>query len=152
MGSQVLDRGTAEALDRLAAAVDALLVAGVEPVDAPDASVVVREVEVQARRLASVQVELVSAIDHRGLHRVDGHASAKVLVRHVARLSNTEAARRAGAARAMRDLPAVREAFAAGRVGCGQVERIARAHANVRVRERLCAQDDALARLAAMSS
>jgi hypothetical protein len=137
MGSQVLDGATAEAFDRLSAGLDALSVAGVEPVDARDAVAVIGELEVKARQLRALQVEAVDAIDQRDLHRVDGHASAKVLVRHAAQLSGAEATRRAGAARALRDLPAVREAFRFGEIGSDQVDRIARAHANARVREHL---------------
>ena len=148
MGSQVLNADTAGSIDLVVAGIDALIEAGVDPVDAPDAIVLVSELEVQARRVRPLQVELIGKIDRRGLHRVDGHASAKVLVRHVASLSNAEACRRAGAARALRDLPAVRAAFGSGEIGVCQVERIARAHANSRVREQLCDQDEALARLA----
>ncbi len=149
MGSRVSDAATAVALDRLDAALDSLVEAGVEPVDARDASTLVREVEAMDRRLRSVQINLQDRIDRRGLHRVDGHTSAKVMVRHNAKLSPAEAGRRARAVRALRDLPAVGEAFAAGTIGACQLDRIARAHANTRVRERLCAQDDALADTAA---
>ncbi|CAN5162775.1 hypothetical protein BH20ACT3_BH20ACT3_06680 [soil metagenome] len=152
MGSQVLDEATAEAFDRLSAGLDALSVAEVEPVDAGDATTVIGELEVVARRVRALQIEAVDAIDQRGLHRVDGHASAKVLVRHVAKLSGAEAARRAGAARALRDLPAVREAFRFGEIGSDQVDRIARAHANSRVRDRLGGQDEALVAHAKASS
>lgn len=144
-----MDPNLGAALDQLTAALDAVQAAGMEPLDAADARVVITEVEVQARRLRAAQVELVAAIERRGLHRCDGHASAKVLVRHVANLSNAEASRRARAAHALRDLPAVRDAFAAGRVGGCQVDLIARALSNTRVRHRLCRQDDALAQLAA---
>lgn len=88
---------------------------------------------------------MLAAIERRGLHRADGHASAKVLVRHVAGLADDEAARRARAARTLRDLPEVAAAFAAGEIGSCQVACIGRAHANPRVREQLCRQDAALA-------
>ncbi|CAN5904178.1 hypothetical protein BH23ACT2_BH23ACT2_22310 [soil metagenome] len=136
---------TAAALRQIDAGLDALRAAGVDPVDAADASDLIGEVEHVGRRVRAAQVELVDQIDRQGLHRADGHASAKVLVRHVAGLSDAEAHRRASAARALRSLPAVREAFAVGDVGVCHVERIARAHANVRVRERLCGHDQALA-------
>ncbi|MGI8936694.1 MAG: DUF222 domain-containing protein [Iamia sp.] len=97
--------------------------------------------EVQARRLGSAQVELLAQIDRAGLHRVDGHASAKVMVRHTAKLSNPEAARRARAARALRDLPLVAAALRAGRIGASQVDRIALAHANSRVADAVVANE-----------
>jgi hypothetical protein len=149
MGSAVLDEATAVALDQLTASLDALSEAGVDPVDARDAVTLVREVEALARRVRSVQLDLVEVIDRRGLHRPDGHASAKVMVRHNARLSPAEAGRRNRAMKARRDLPAVAEAFAAGKNGACHLDRIARAHANARVRDKLRSQDDALARLAA---
>ena len=120
-------------LEALAAAVDAVLAPGLRPADAADARRLVVELEVQARRVRAAQVALVEEIDRRGLHRVDGHASAQVMVRHVARLSNPDAARQARAARALRHLPVVADAFRAGRIGAAQVDRIALAHANPRV-------------------
>ncbi|HEX2576071.1 MAG TPA: DUF222 domain-containing protein [Aquihabitans sp.] len=145
MSSEVADAQQAAAFDAVSRALDGLAAVGVAPFDAADARVVIAELEVLARRMRSFQVDVVDGVEQRGLHRVDGHASAKVLVRHVAKLSDVEAHRRAQAARALRDLPSVQAAFAAGRVGGCQVDRIARAHANRRVRERLCRQDEALA-------
>ncbi len=131
----VLDTPQTEAMDRLVAAVDAVLDAGLVPVDAADARRLITGLEVQVRRLHAAQVELVGEIDRAGLHAFDGHASAKVMVRHHAKLSGPEAARRARAAKALRDLPAVAEAFRAGRIGAAQVNRIALAYSNTRVAE-----------------
>ena len=88
------DPETAAAIDGLVAAVDALVEAGVAPSDAADARVLISEVEAVARRVRAVQVAVVDEIDRCGAHRVDGHGSAKVMVRHVAQLSNAEAFRR----------------------------------------------------------
>ncbi len=93
-------------------------------------------------------MELVDVIDRKGLHRTDGHHSAKIMVRHVARLSGAEAAARAKTARALRDLPETRAAFRAGQVGTCQVRRLARAHANPRVRDRLPEFEGPLLRIA----
>ncbi len=149
MASEVMDRPTAAALDDLTASLDALAGAGVDPVDVRDAVTLVREMEVIARRVRSVQLTVAERIDRRGLHRHDGHASIKVFVRHNARLSDAEAGRRAAALRCLRSLPAVREAFASGRVGSCHLDRIARAHANPRVRTALAELDTDLAVLAA---
>ncbi|WCO65494.1 DUF222 domain-containing protein [Iamia majanohamensis] len=130
-----------EALRLLAAAVDAVFDAGVAPTDPADARALVRELEAQARRVQSAQVALVDAIDRGGFHRGDGHASAKVMVRHIAGLSNPEAARRARQARALRDLPLVAAAFGHGRIGADQVNRIALAHANPRVTDAVVANE-----------
>lgn len=130
MQSGVLDAELATAIDQVTAGMDAVVAAGVDPVDHRDAAVLIQELEVLHRRLRTMQVEVMDRIEARGLHRFDGHASAKVMVRHVAKLSNAEAHRRAVVARALRDLPVVRAAFAQGQIGVCQVERIARAHAN----------------------
>jgi hypothetical protein len=152
MGSVVLDPAVRVAIDQVAAGLEALQAAGVVPADAVDAVTVIREVEVLGRRVAAVQVRVLDEIDRAGLHRVDGHGSAKVMVRHVAHLSNTAAARRASSARALRALPEVAARFEAGRIGPCQVERIARAYANTRIRGSVVGKDRALARLAEMDS
>ncbi len=142
----VAERTTALAL--LAVALDRVQAVGVDPVDAADARALVDTVERSARRLHACQIALLDRIENRGLHRADGHRSAKVLVRHAAKLSDPEAARRARAAKALRDLPIVAAGHAAGDIGTCQIDRIARAHANPRIRARLIRQDDALALLA----
>ncbi len=141
----VLDPTTGEAIDALAVALDTLQTAGVTPHDADDARRLISELETQARRLRSLQVELLGEVDRTGACVLDGHRSAKVMVRHVANLSNAEAARRARCAKALRRLPTVRAAFAAGRIGGCQVERIARAHANPRVADTLEANEASFA-------
>ncbi len=141
----VLDPTTGEAIDALAAALDALQATGVTPAGADDARRLISELETQARRLRSLQVELVAEVDRTGACVLDGHASAKVMVRHVANLSGAEAARRARCAKALRRLPIVQAAFAAGRIGGCQVERIARAHANPRVADTLEANEASFA-------
>jgi hypothetical protein len=152
MVSVVVDPAVREAIDQVASGLDALQTAGVTPVDAVDAMALIREVEILGRRVAAVQVAVLDEVDRAGLHRVDGHASAKVMVRHVAHLSNTAAARRASSARALRDLPEVAARFAAGRIGTCQVQRIARAHANPRIRGSVAGKDRVLARLAEMDA
>ena len=84
-------------------------------------------------------------IDRAGLHAVDAHASAKVMARHVCGLSGAEAEQRGRAAKALRHLPEVRSAFRAGRIGGCQVDRIARVHANPRVRDALEANEGSFA-------
>ena len=111
-----------------------------------------RDLEVEARRLRAVQVELVAEIDRAGLHAVDAHASAKVMARHVCGLSGAEAERRGRAAKALRHLPEVRSAFRAGRIGGCQVDRIARVHANRRVRDALEANEASFAHEAETNS
>lgn len=148
----VREQTRAEALDALAAAVDTLQSQGMTPADAADARDLIVGLETAARRVRALQVELVAEIDRTGACVLDGHASAKVMVRHLADLSPAEAARRARCARATRTLPAVRAAFAAGRIGGCQVERIARAHANPRIRRAVEANDHSFAAEAAANA
>ena len=150
MNSEVIDRDVAAAITRVRSGLDELVSRGVDPFDAGDAIAMVRELEVVGRKAAALAIQVHSNIDERGLYATDGHSSAKVMVRHLGRLSAEDAHRRSQAARALADLPCVAAALAEGRIGMSQVTVIARAHANVRVRRLLCAQDAALARSAAM--
>ncbi len=89
------------------------------------------------RRLASAQIATLDAVDERGLYSADGHFSAKVTGRHVARLSNGEAAGRDKTMRMFRELPDVAAAFAAGSIGVDQVRLLAPVFANPRVRSHM---------------
>lgn len=144
MASQVANQELAAAIGAVAAGLDALFAAGVAPADPDDAAVVVAELERLRRRIDAAGVEALAAIDARGLYRVDGHASAKVMVRHVAQLSPGEAAARARSAAALRDLEAVRGEYRAGAVGTCQVRFLAQAHANPRVCDALPVAEEPL--------
>jgi hypothetical protein len=139
-------------LAAIAAGLDEVLAAGLDPVDSTDAIGLIQQLETLGRRLDAARVDLVEVIDRKGLHRADGHHSAKVMVRHAAKLSGAEAAARARTAKALRDLPATREAFGAGEVGACQVRRMALAHANGRVRDRLPEFEAPLLRIARSES
>jgi hypothetical protein len=123
---------------------------GASPADGADAVRVARRVEGLLRTLTAVQCALVSEVDRRGLAADEGHRSAKALVGHAANLSPADAGRRAKAARMLRDLPHVAAGLADGSIGTSQVDRIARTHANERVREELIGIDDALSVAAAL--
>lgn len=138
-----------ELIDEVDRSLGALAAHGIEPVDAHHALEVVRRVEASARRLNALQVQLVAEIDRRHLHRADGHRSARAMVGFAANLAPAEAGRRARAARALRDLPEVAAGLAEGRIGRDQVDRIARVHANRRVRAALLPLDADLAVVAA---
>ncbi|MFN8017696.1 MAG: DUF222 domain-containing protein [Acidimicrobiales bacterium] len=115
------------------------------PVDVRDAYGVVRRVERLVRRAGALAVAVASEVDRRRLHVADGHRSARALVEHAANLSSAESGRRMRAVRALRDLPKVAESFADARMGADQVDRIARVHANPRVRKDLIGIDAHLA-------
>lgn len=132
------------ALQQIAEGLDALLAGGLDPADAAAAAELVRSVEVVARKMQAVQVAVVDVIDGAGLHRHDGHASAKVMVRHLAALSGGEATRRAQAAAVLRDLPETAAAHRAGELGTCQVRRLGRVHANRRVRDRMAGSESFL--------
>ncbi len=93
--------------------------------------------ETSARRLDASRVAMLGHIARSGLHKIDGHASAKIMVRHTCRLSGTEAARRERQERALRDLTLVADAYRAGGIGTDQVALVALVHRNERVREAL---------------
>lgn len=150
MGSLVPDRGVAAAIDRIGAELDVLMADDWVPLECEGAMVRVRELETLVRRLHAVQVDVLDRIDRSGVFKADGHASAKVMVRHGVNLSNAEALRRDQAMRALRAMPLVAAGHAAGRVGTPQVERIARTFANRRVRTQLVEADEAMARAAVM--
>ncbi len=103
------------------------------PADADEAAQWLGDLEVAHRRLRAVMLGLVAEIDRAGLHRVDGHTSAKAMVRHICGVSSREAGRRVDAIRAVSDLPSVGDAFAAGEIGVEQVELLGRVAANPRV-------------------
>lgn len=134
MAKTAFDEAGGGALARAEAALDDLFESGIEPTDADDAKALITAVEQLARRVRAAQVEVLSQIDRRGLHRADGHASAKVVVRYHAKSSDAEALRRTRACRMLRDLEQLGAAWRAGSVGSCQVDRIARAHANPRAR------------------
>ena len=148
MQSAVSDPVVAGAIEQIDAALTVIQAADWVPAEVDEAKVRVREVEVLRRRLHAVQAGMVDSIARSGVHRTEGHASAKVLVRHAANLSGAEALRRDQVASMSRDLPEVAAAHAEGRLGVAQAERIAKVHANRRVRDLLAAEDAAIARAA----
>jgi hypothetical protein len=103
--------------------------------------VVIDEVERLARRVGWVQVAVLGAVDRSGLYAVDGHASAKVMIRHQCQLPAAEASGRDRVRRALADLPEVSAAYRDGEIGSDQVCLIGRVHANRRVRDALPARD-----------
>ena len=148
MASEVRNEVVAGALDACRAALVTLHAADLVPADVDDAKALVRDLEAIWRMTGAAQVSVLGEIARSGVHRQDGHHSAKVLVRHVGRLSDGEAGRREQVRRALADLPVVFASYRAGRIGPCQVQAIARVWANPRVRAALIDQDAAAARLA----
>jgi len=125
---------SAEALAKIGEGLDELLAAGLDPSGSRDAVEVIRAIESVGRRVAAAQSELVDVIDKRALYSADGHTSAKVMVRHVAKLSAGEAAGRVKVAKMLGDLPEIARRLRAGSLGVDQARLLARVHANSRVR------------------
>ncbi len=144
------DAEVAVALARADAALDDLIaaVADWDPASGDEAMAWVRAAERLGRRGHALALAVQDRVDRSGVHKGDGHASARVMVRHGANLSKAEALRRQRAVRMGRDLPAVAAAHAEGRLGVPQVERIARVHANSRVADDLALVDAEVARAA----
>ncbi len=150
MVSKVSDPVVAGAIDGIDAGLGVLLADGWEPVSCDEAMVRVREIEALGRRLHAAQLGVLAAIDRSGVFRADGHASAKVMVRHGANLSKAAALRRDQVASMLQRMPHAEAAHAEGRLGTPQAERIARTFANGRVREALVDADEAMVRAAVM--
>ena len=129
----VLPAGAATAIDATNRAITQLFEAGISPVDGRDAVAWLREIEVLRRRIDAAATMLVGEIDRRELHADDGHASASVMARHVARVAGAEAAARGKTATACRHLPHLAQAWADGRIGSDQMHLLGRVYSNGRV-------------------
>lgn len=138
---------------------DSLLRTAIEGCDAVDTTLagatddavvaLVSELEVLGRRVAALQLAVMDEIHDRGLHRDDGHFSAKVMIRHMANLSPAEAAGREKARRALRDLPKVRGSFLAGTIGTDQVKLLGRVNSNRRIADEMGDRDETFVRQSA---
>jgi len=125
------------AVEAIAAGVDELLEEGFDVGGADATAGVIAGLERECRRLQAAQVALLDAVDRSGVYSVDGHFSAKVMVRHHAQLSGAESAQRQRLMRAMRDLPVIADAYRTGSIGTCQARLIAKVWSNPRVRTAL---------------
>ena len=132
-GPEVDDWAAARALADAEAAIDGLFAAGVDPTESRDAVVWIEELERLRRRLDAACSVLVERIGSKVLHTADGHGSAKIMVRHVARLTEAEALARAKTARLAADVPKVTAAWQAGEVSTCAVRALGRVDANPRI-------------------
>jgi uncharacterized protein DUF222 len=122
-------------LTQLNEALGRLLDGDLVPADAAEARKLVAEAEKARRRLGAVELRLMAEVERTRSYQADGHLSAKVMVRHVAKLSNGEAAARARGIQMLVDLDDIGAALAAGTLGLDQLNLLSRVHANPRVRE-----------------
>ncbi len=88
--------GTASVVTRLSALVDELQHLDLTGLPGEDVLDLLRDLETQKRRLATVDHALISEVDGRGLAREHACASTTVLLQQLVRISPGEAARRVG--------------------------------------------------------
>src|SRR4051794_41898373 len=115
MSSAVADPQVAASLTGLDAAIDRLGGLDVDLASISEANAYGRELETAARRVDALRARFVNQVHRSGVHKVDGHASAKVMTRHLGNLSSAEALRRDKAGPAPPGMPLV----GAGREGGG---------------------------------
>nr|WP_291839500.1 DUF222 domain-containing protein [Candidatus Microthrix sp.] len=139
---RVANHSATVALEHAEAALDELFAAGVCPGDSRDAVVWIEQLEHLGRRVDAARAELTGAIQAHVLHAPDGHGSARIMVRHVGKLSDAEADFRAKTATAAARLPKVRAAWQAGELSTCAVRILGRIHANQRVAPAMAARQD----------
>ena len=137
MESGVANPVLASAIVSTANGLDAINASGMSPANARDAIVCIREFEVLRRRMDAVQVGLLSAIDEACFYGADGHASAKAMLRHYAKLSSGEAAAQDKTRKVLTAMPEVAVAYWAGDIGVDQIRVMGRIYANPRVRNKM---------------
>ena len=135
--SRVENPQMAAAIEAIAVGHAALLETGVAPANERDAIVCIKELEALRRAADAACVDLMASIEREHLHRSDGHATAKAMVRHHARLSGGEAAARQRSVRVSASCPEIAEAYRAGQLGTDQIRQLGRIHANPRTRSRM---------------
>ncbi|MFQ5557473.1 MAG: HNH endonuclease signature motif containing protein [Acidimicrobiales bacterium] len=129
-------------LEELDGRLDDALDQGFAFADSREAADVIGLVESLRSKVAAIALALHGELERSRVHESDGHASAKVMVRHVGRLPNGEAAARSRGVRMGAVLPRLGEALVRGRLGLDQFEMLGRVYANPRVRhEMIDAQD-----------
>ncbi|MGB0114766.1 MAG: DUF222 domain-containing protein [Ilumatobacteraceae bacterium] len=104
------------------------------------------EVESARRRLEAAYLAVLDRSDATKRYADDGHASVRGWASALTDTAPAETQRRLQSMRALRELPSVAGALAAGTIGVDHVRDIARVHANPRVRELVVDGDDLLVR------
>jgi hypothetical protein len=131
---------------------DGLIADGVSMVSAREAAAYLRQLETAARKLRAVQINAQVAIDASGVYGADGHSSAKVMVRHCARLSPGAAACRQRGARMSTALLDVHASLQHGALGIDYFDLLAQVWANPRVRDAMVDAQDWFLRISARLS
>jgi len=135
-------------LDRADAVLGELVEADLVPAGRYDASEITSRIERCGRRMDAVKVKALCELDDSGLWAIDGHLSAKVMVRHVTKVSSVEVFRRHRVSAALTHMRLLDQPYREGEVGTDLVQCLARLYANRRVRARLVDDEAEFVRLA----
>jgi hypothetical protein len=135
-------------LDRLGSVVAELQQVDMDEIEPAEQLRFVRDLEVVRRKLDHGTDRATGLVDAAAAFGVDGHRNVRDAVKHLGRLSGADALGRTQTVRALRLLPVVAEAYAAGRIPTAHMRLIARVAANPRVHQHLGVADPMFARLA----
>ncbi|MCB0970119.1 MAG: DUF222 domain-containing protein, partial [Acidimicrobiales bacterium] len=149
MESSPLSPVVERAFDRADAALAAIAALELDPTGIDEANACARRMEHLRRSVESTTAGLIVAAEASAVFAGDGHRTASTWMARLNRLAQPEARRRLRLARTIRDLPAVRKAFEAGRIGTDQIEAIAKILRNPRARAQVLTFDEDLAVIAA---
>lgn len=133
--TSLLPRRVFDAFGLMQAGVASALHTDVDTHDLHAALELITEFEVIARQVDAFKAELMASIDRTGVHAIDGHRTAKVMVAHNAQLSQAEADRRRKTARVLSALPLLRERYLGGWISSSMVEKLGRLYSNRRIRD-----------------
>lgn len=139
-----------EALERLRSALDDVQHVEFTTMAPTEQLQYVRMLEVARRRLEHGVDRATGLLDASAAFSVDGHRNVRNAVKHLGRLSGSEALGRTQTIRALQLLPEVEAAYAAGLIPLAHMRLIARVAANPRVQEHLEAADPLFAERASV--
>jgi hypothetical protein len=122
-----------DALDRASTALAGLFEVDLSALDATTTRSWLEGVEELRRTVEAAAVAAAGVVDRSNPFRAQGFLSAKIVVKHMCKLSGPEAHRRVQTARLHEALPEWADAVADGRVGVAQSELMARVAANPRI-------------------
>ncbi|MGK2929288.1 MAG: DUF222 domain-containing protein [Acidimicrobiales bacterium] len=140
------------ALNRLATAVAEVQEVSFDTMAPAEQLRYVRLLEVARRRVEHGADRATGLLDASAAFSVDGHRNVRNAVKHLGRLSGSEALVRTQTIRALQLLPVVEAAYAAGRIPIAHIRLIARIAANPRVHEHLEAADPLFANRASVDA
>lgn len=131
----MIDLGAEEVVASLADGVTALHAVDLARLTAREQLALAGALEVVSRRLDHAKDTLAGHIDATGAHGIDGHKTAKAALVHINRVPGAEAHGSIQTARALRRMPEVDAAYAAGKIPTASVRAIARVASNPRVQD-----------------